>query len=160
MGLRQAERKRINDLYRITPFNPMPTPASTAAARRKPRVTKAPTKAAPIEAALAESAKVSPKAPPTSKTEAAAKPAAAHKAAKKSAKLRVKLVRDSFAMPESDFAVIGTLKSTALGARRAVKKSELLRAGLRMLATLDATSLVAAIDRLEPVKTGRPKKNS
>jgi hypothetical protein len=97
------------------------------------------------------------------KTHATAKPQAAHKAAHKAAKklpkLRIKLVRDSFAMPESDFAVIATLKSTALGARRAVKKSELLRAGLRMLATLDAGALVAACDGLEPVKTGRPKKS-
>ena len=74
------------------------------------------------------------------------------------AKSRAKLVRDSFTMPEADFAVIATLKSRALGARRAAKKSELLRAGLRALAGLDATALVAALDRLEPVKTGRPKK--
>lgn len=77
---------------------------------------------------------------------------------KKVPKLRPRLVRDSFTMPESDFAVIATLKATALGARRAAKKSELLRAGLRALAELDAKALVAALDRLAAVKTGRPKK--
>lgn len=79
--------------------------------------------------------------------------------AAKPAKLRRKPVRDSFTMPEADFAVIGTLKSTGLSAGRAAKKSELLRAGLHALAKLDAKALVAALDDLEPVKTGRPKKN-
>jgi hypothetical protein len=80
------------------------------------------------------------------------------KVGKKAAKTRPALVRDSFTMPESDFALLATLKSAALGARRAAKKSELLRAGLQLLATLDAKSLVVALDRLEAVKTGRPKK--
>lgn len=71
---------------------------------------------------------------------------------------RPKLVRDSFTMPEADFSLIATLKATALAARRAAKKSELLRAGLRALALLDGKALAAALDRLEPVKTGRPKK--
>ncbi len=73
-------------------------------------------------------------------------------------KARVKLVRDSFTMPDSDFALIAALKATAIDARRAAKKSELLRAGLHALAALDAQALVAALDRLEAVKTGRPKK--
>jgi len=80
------------------------------------------------------------------------------KVGKKPGKVRPVLVRDSFTMPEADFALVAKLKSTALGARRAAKKSELLRAGLQFLATLDAASLVVALDRLEPVKTGRPKK--
>lgn len=61
-------------------------------------------------------------------------------------------------MPEADFALIAKLKTSALGASRAAKKSELLRAGLHALAAMDATALIAALDRLEPVKTGRPKK--
>jgi hypothetical protein len=80
------------------------------------------------------------------------------KVGKKSVKPRPVLVRDSFTMPEADFALIAKLKSEALGARRAAKKSELLRAGLQLLAALDAKSLVVALDRLETVKTGRPRK--
>jgi len=80
------------------------------------------------------------------------------KAAKGSPKPRPRLIRDSFTMPEGDFALIAALKSTALGAQRAAKKSELLRAGIRMLATLEAKALAAALDALAPVKTGRPKK--
>jgi hypothetical protein len=83
---------------------------------------------------------------------------AAAKAAKKPAKLRSKLVRDSFTMPEADFGLIASLKSRALDARRAAKKSELLRAGLHLLASLQAKALVAELDKLDPVKIGRPKK--
>jgi hypothetical protein len=68
------------------------------------------------------------------------------------------LVRDSFTMPESDFALIGTLKLSALTGQRAAKKSELLRAGLHALAAMDSPSLLTALDQLEPVKIGRPAK--
>jgi len=83
---------------------------------------------------------------------------AGKKATKPSPKVRPQLVRDSFTMPEVDFAFIATLKSRALDARRAAKKSELLRAGRRLLATLDSKARVAGLDQLEPVKTGRPRK--
>jgi hypothetical protein len=97
---------------------------------------------------------------PAGRTATVATPAADtdDKAAKKAGKGNSKLVRDSFTMPEADFAVIALLKGRALGARRAAKKSELLRAGLRALAKLDAKSLVTALDQLETVKAGRPRK--
>lgn len=105
-------------------------------------------------------------APPrkrAAKTAKAAPPAAVAEAPVAAAKppkvARPKLVRDSFTMPESDFALIDLLKARALGARRAAKKSELLRAGLQALAALDAKALAQALDRLETVKTGRPKKS-
>ncbi len=108
--------------------------------------------AAKVVASTSKS-EVPPKLPPR-----APKQRAHGKEEKKVPKLRPRLVRDSFTMPEADFAVIATLKATALGARRAAKKSELLRAGLRALVELDAKALVAALDRLVAVKTGRPKK--
>jgi hypothetical protein len=77
---------------------------------------------------------------------------------KKPIKPRAVLVRDSFTMPEADFALIAALKATALEGKRAAKKSELLRAGLQMLAGLDTESLVVALNRLATIKTGRPKK--
>jgi hypothetical protein len=70
-----------------------------------------------------------------------------------------KLVRDSFTMPQSDFALIATLKARALAAQRETKKSELLRAGLQTLAALDGPALMAALGRLQPLKVGRPKKH-
>ena len=76
----------------------------------------------------------------------------------KPAKVRLRMVRDGFTMPQADFALIALLKSRALAARRETKKSELLRAGLHVLAALDDKALVAALGRLMPVKVGRPKK--
>jgi hypothetical protein len=114
----------------------------------KPAKTKQPRGAAKKVAAAVKSTKtVDPSPVPAGK-----------KATKPSPKVRPQLVRDSFTMPEADFAFIATLKSRALDSRRAAKKSELLRAGLRLLATLDSKALVAALDQLEPVKTGRPRK--
>lgn len=75
----------------------------------------------------------------------------------KPTKLRKKPVRDSFTMPEADFALIATLKARTLSAQRSTKKSELLRAGLHVLAALDTPALIAALEALDPVKIGRPK---
>jgi hypothetical protein len=61
-------------------------------------------------------------------------------------------------MPEADFKLIASLKARALDAKRPAKKSELLRAGLHALEGLGATALVAALERLTPLKAGRPKK--
>jgi hypothetical protein len=73
-------------------------------------------------------------------------------------KLRVKLVRDSFTMPREDFERIARMKSRAIDLKRPAKKSELLRAGLQVLERLDDVSLLAALNDLRPIKTGRPKK--
>lgn len=76
----------------------------------------------------------------------------------KSAKLKEKLVRDSFTMPQKDFGLIAVLKDRALGFKRPTKKSELLRAGLQVLAALPAPALRSALDALVPLKAGRPKR--
>lgn len=79
--------------------------------------------------------------------------------AEKPAKPRKALVRDSFTMPEADFALIAALKERAVGAGRPAKKSELLRAGLRALAALEAKKLRSALEGLEPIKVGRPRQD-
>jgi hypothetical protein len=73
---------------------------------------------------------------------------------------RAKLVRDGFTMPEADYALIAELKHRLHAAHREAKKSELLRAGLQALALLTPKDLAAALDRLAPVKTGRPPKKT
>ena len=88
-----------------------------------------------------------------------AKPPVMKTVASKTARVRQKPVRDSFTMPETDFALIATLKARALAARRETKKSELLRAGLHVLTALDTPALLAALGQLDPVKVGRPKKD-
>jgi plasmid stability protein len=99
------------------------------------------------------------KADRAGKVEKAAKPVKVPKApkAEKAEKATDTLVRDSFTMPQADFALIAELKTRAATAGRPAKKSELLRAGLRLLAAQSPKALAAALGRLEPVKLGRPR---
>jgi hypothetical protein len=110
-------------------------------------------KSSPAQKAPAKAVK---KAAPASKAEAP-KVEKVPKAKKQPAK-KPKLVRDSFTIPENDYALFATLKQRALAAGADVKKAELLRAGLVMLAKLDDAELVKAIGLVERIKTGRPKK--
>ncbi|BDC38682.1 hypothetical protein [Paraburkholderia terrae] len=97
------------------------------------------------------------KAVKTAKTASAPATAAEKKARVK--KEKEKVVRDSFTMPKSDYAKIAELKQRCLDAGLSVKKSELLRAGLNLLAVSPAKRLIAAVQELEAVKTGRPAKS-
>lgn len=89
----------------------------------------------------------------TAKKAVTAQPATVVTAAKP---IKDKLVRDSFTMPRSDFALIDQLKEKALGFKRPTKKSELLRAGLHVLASLSDAKLKTALGALVPLKLGRP----
>ena len=73
---------------------------------------------------------------------------------------KAKLVRDSFTMPELEYAQITVLKKRCLDAGISAKKSEILRAAVASLAKLSDTALLAAVRRLEVIKTGRPAKGS
>jgi hypothetical protein len=94
----------------------------------------------------------SPKQPALKNT---VKPEKKHK--KKLSDAKVKVIRDSFTMPQNDYALITELKEKALKGGMHVKKSELLRAGLRLLAKSNAIQFKRAVDTLEKIKTGRPK---
>jgi len=72
---------------------------------------------------------------------------------------KVNVVRDSFTMPQSDYAKIGELKMACLKAGVQVKKSELLRAGLHVLGKLSTAQLKKTISQIEQIKTGRPKRS-
>ncbi len=71
---------------------------------------------------------------------------------------RVKVVRDSFTMPKPDYRRIAELKERCLEAGVHIKKSEILLAGLLALAKKRPKQLVAAVRKVEAVKTGRPSK--
>lgn len=88
-------------------------------------------------------------------TAKAAKPAKAEKPPKAR---KIKLVRDSYAMPEGEYARIGELKKRLASLGSEVKKSELLRGGIALLAALNDAELKAVMGRVERIKTGRPKK--
>lgn len=122
------------------------TPVKKAAPRKVP-ARKVASKTAPV--------KVAAKKMPAVKKVAPAKTVAVK--AVKPVKLKIKLVRDSFTMPAEDWALIDQLKARAIGFKRPAKKSELLRAGLQVLAGLPDTALQTALDKLQPLKPGRPK---
>lgn len=71
---------------------------------------------------------------------------------------KVKLVRDSFTIPRSEYLTLHSLKERLVKLTRPAKKSEVLRAGIGLLATLDDRALLAAIEAVPAIKTGRPKK--
>lgn len=68
-----------------------------------------------------------------------------------------KLVRDSFTMPEAEYAVLGDVKKACLAAGVEVKKSQLLRIGLELLKKTEMVQLKAMITALPALKAGRPK---
>ena len=72
---------------------------------------------------------------------------------------KLKVVRDSFTMPQSDYEKIGEFKELCLKSGMHVKKSELLRAGLHALGKLSIAQLKTALSELEKIETGRPKKS-
>jgi hypothetical protein len=67
-----------------------------------------------------------------------------------------KLVRDSFTIPEVEYIQLAELKQRCLDAGLAVKKSELLRAGLQALVSMPSDALIKQFDSIEKLKTGRP----
>jgi hypothetical protein len=110
-------------------------------------------KAKVVAPAKAPASVKAPKAPKVAKA-AKVKPAA--DAAQAEAP-KVKLVRDSFTMPELEYTQLSALKRRALGLAHHVKKSELLRAGIATLAAMNDETLLAALQAVPPLKTGRPK---
>jgi hypothetical protein len=66
------------------------------------------------------------------------------------------LVRDSFTMPEGEYAVLLDVKQACLRAGIDVKKSELLRIGVALLGQLDVATLQGVLAALPQLKTGRP----
>ncbi|VXA95354.1 hypothetical protein [Massilia sp. 9I] len=90
--------------------------------------------------AVKRSARKAPAAPPRD-TGAAARPV---------------LVRDSFTMPEQEYAVLADVKQACLRAGIDVKKSELLRIGVALLGQVDIATLKSVLAALPQLKTGRP----
>ena len=88
----------------------------------------------------------------TAKPATAAKKTPAGQADKKDKVKKVKMIRDSYSMPESDYTSLIALKKQCLAGGVAVKKSELLRAGLQSLAKLSNAALLAAV---KPVVAGK-----
>lgn len=163
---------------------PRPAPKKVTVAAVSAEATPAPMPEAAVPATAAATAKARPPRKPTREDETVAKhqkvlaealvkaqaikydqpkvmkqePAKDKKAAKPAKVKKPKLVRDSYAMPETEYARIGELKKRLAVLGRDVKKSELLRGGIALLAALNDTELQAVMARVERIKTGRPNK--
>jgi len=131
--------------------------APKPAAVKKPAVKPATRAAAKPAAAPAAEKKVEKVAKP----EKADKPVKAEKVEKieKAPKAKkVKQVRDSFTMPENEYAVLAQVKKTCLKSGVEIKKSDLLRIGVSLIKNLKITELKDILGSLTPLKVGRPKK--
>lgn len=144
-------------------------PAATKVSTTKP-VTKVASAAKPALAKPAVTKAAVTKIAATKPVKAVAKPAAkakpvlktkvvTAKADDKKAKVeKVKMERDSFTMPKEEYAQIAALKGRMVTLGHPVKKSELLRAGIKLLAAMSDNTLKMTMEKIPAIKTGRPKK--
>lgn len=145
---------------------PAAAPAAAVAAPAQPPVKARPArKPTQVEATVAKHQKVLADAlvkaqaikydqPKVMKQEAAP----SRKSDKAAKAKKIKLVRDSYAMPEAEYAKIAELKKRMAALGSETKKSELLRGGIAVLAALNDAELKAVMARIERIKTGRPAK--
>jgi hypothetical protein len=137
----------------------MATSQPSTATRKTPVRKATAKKAAPVKKAAQPAAK--PAAPrktsnPT-QTKATSSKSTAQVAAKAAKAKKPKLVRDSFTIPKSEYAVIDVLKLRSQKLAHPAKKSELLRAGIKALAAMTDLQFKAALAEVPVIKTGRPK---
>ncbi len=69
-----------------------------------------------------------------------------------------KMERDSFTMPKEEYAQFSVLKKRLEVLGQPAKKSELLRAGIKLLTNMTDAQLKEAMLSVPVIKTGRPKK--
>lgn len=71
---------------------------------------------------------------------------------------KTSVIRDTFSMPQDDYARIEELRITAnKEGRSSTSKSEVVRAGLQVLGMFNGQQLVEALDRLEKLLPGRKR---
>ncbi|MBA5605048.1 hypothetical protein H3H36_06685 [Duganella sp. FT3S] len=125
---------------------PAAKPAAKAAVKAAPKAAKPAAK--PAKTAVKAAPKAAAKAPAARPVEPA-----------KDKQRKDKLVRDSFTMPEQEYAVLGQVKKACLKAGFEIKKSELLRIGVALISQIDLATLQNVLSALPQLKTGRPKKD-
>lgn len=119
---------------------------------------------APVKAPVKTPVKIVAKPVVTSAVKAPAKtatqslPKVKATAAKPIKEKKPKLVRDSFTIPKDEYAVLADLKQRAGKLSAQIKKSELLRAGIKALAAMSDAAFLAALKLVPTIKTGRPTK--
>lgn len=76
----------------------------------------------------------------------------------KQQKQQKRVIRDSFTLPTDDYELITTIRERCLDSRLTINKSEVIRAGLHALNQMSNEELVAVVESLTKIKTGRPGK--
>lgn len=135
--------------------------ATNAAPARKPAAKRpmAAKKAAPARTVAAKTVAKPTAVPATVSAKPVAKSTTAALPAGKLAKdKKPKMVRDSVTIPKAEYAVLDAMKQRAAQLKVMVKKTELIRAGMKHLATLPDAVFLAAIAAVPSLKTGRPSK--
>lgn len=94
----------------------------------------------------------------TSVKKAAKKKVAKKNSSKISKSVKTKLVRDSFAFPENEYATLISVKKTCLQSGLEIKKTELIRIGLALVNNLSVARIKSQKAKLTPISAGRPKK--
>jgi hypothetical protein len=146
-----ASSKLATEVSKTVPPAVTSAPATAPAAIAKPAAKPAKKVAAKLVAVKPVAAKkvvVAPKAP---------KVAIANESVVAKEK-KIKMVRDSISIPKTEFLVLGEMKTRAGKLGVEVKKTELIRAGIKVLTALTDTAFVAAIRAVPNIKTGRPSK--
>jgi len=134
-AVKAASKPAVKPAAKAAPAKP------AVKALAKPAVKRA-AKAVPVAAAAPAPAPISTPAAAEAPKERARKP---------------KLVRDSFTMPEQEYAVLGQVKKACIKAGFEIKKSELLRIGVALISQMDLATLQNVLAGLPQLKTGRPK---
>ena len=142
-----AAKKRASAAPARKPAAKQPVAAKKAAPAR---TAAAKTVVKPQAAAPAAAASVKPAAAPTA--------AAALAAGKLAKDKKPKMVRDSVTIPKAEYLVLEAMKQRAAQLKVTVKKTELIRAGMKHLAILPDAVFLAAIAAVPSLKTGRPSK--
>jgi hypothetical protein len=85
-------------------------------------------------------------------------PAKSTKANKAAKRVKTKLIRDSFAIPEKEYAALVVVKKTCLKVGLEIKKTELIRIGIALVNNLSTAKIKTAQAKLTQISAGRPKK--
>jgi len=151
----ESEIKAVTEEEPVSAVVTKPAPAKTA---RKASVRKSAAKLR-LSPATTGSAKKEVKAAPKKVQTPAAKPDPALESTNAVKAKKAKLVRDSFTMPDAEYALLAEVKQRCLAGGIAAKKSEVLRAAFLSFAAKSDSTVFKAIKALTPIKTGRPPKN-
>jgi hypothetical protein len=126
--------------------------ATSLIAKASPKSVK-PTTPKPATAVKKAPAKLATKPAPVNQVVKAEKPAKPAKPKK------VKMVRDSMSIPKDEYVVLQDLKLRVSKLGKSVKKTEVLRAGIKVLAAMSDATLLASLAAVPSLKTGRPAKH-